>query len=41
MVDDILNKINESNKLTKYEKMCVFYLLEIHIDKITKMIKKK
>ena len=30
---DTLEKIMESEKLTKYEKLCVYYLIEMHIDK--------
>lgn len=32
---DTLDKIVESEELTNYEKLCVLYLLEMHIDKIT------
>jgi len=33
---DTLEKIAKSEKLTKYEKLCVFYLIEMHLDKIKK-----
>ena len=31
---DTLDRVVESEELTNYEKLCVLYLLEMHIDKI-------
>ena len=33
---DTLDRVMESKELTKYEKLCVLYFIEMHIDKIKK-----
>ena len=38
--NDLLDKIIKSKKLTHYEKLCVVYLIEIHIDNLKKEVKK-
>lgn len=33
---DCLDKIIDSKELSQYEKMCVLFLIDMHIDKIIK-----